>query len=331
MNKQKIQTKAYLEIIPKYMLYQILIHVGFIDQRNVAHLNKYFNDRVLDPTFWRMNILSKFGQIPNTFPSKNIPRWYYGLYKNINTNFLGKTNLRSFSLSDTHEAGIDENGTLYVKTRYLIKVPCLVVKSVFCAADGIYFITDKKELYVIGYNPFGQSSDYNPMYITDQVTRVHPAWCQLLIEKGFQVWDMSPGKTDPVFLSGRDWRARAPGTCYYINMNNRLCDVTGSSTQVLAQDVKSFDYNRKLIFWITLGDKLYVRNYESDKTKCLAHNIKKVVCVSKKIYVLTQSGRLSSLPSSSFEFIENVSWSCEASDVVDFYANSRQVVTVTVP
>ena len=124
---------------------------------------------------------------------------------------------------------------------------------------------------------------------------------------------------------------RAPGTCYYIDMNNRLCDVTGSSTQVLAQDVKSFDYNRKLIFWITLGDKLYVRNYESDKTKCLAHNIKKVVCVSKKIYVLTQSGRLSSLPSSSFEFIENVSWSCEASDVVDFYANSRQVVTVTVP
>lgn len=114
------KTKSELERIPKYILYQILIHVRLIDLSNMVCLNKYFRDRILDIEFWKFNVKSKFNHIPDDMTSKNIPNpfgWYYMRYKIFNDGALNKRiiikSLR-LSLSDRQLAGIDEDGTLYV-------------------------------------------------------------------------------------------------------------------------------------------------------------------------------------------------------------------------
>ena len=126
---QKIETKSKLERLPKYVLYQILIHVRFIDLRNMAYLNKYFRERIFDAAFWQFNFKSKFDCISDDMPTKNIPRWYYEKYKIFNIELLGNgtKHVRSFAFSDKYIAKIEDDGTLYIKSwnkRTNFMAPC---------------------------------------------------------------------------------------------------------------------------------------------------------------------------------------------------------------
>ena len=66
------------------------------------------------------------------------------------------------------------------------------------------------------------------------------------------------------------------------------------------------------------------------ESKCLFENIKKVVCTDQKIYILTQTGVLNSIPASPFKQIQLIYPSLETLDVVDFYVNRDKIITVTV-
>lgn len=295
-SSKSVETWSYLEKIPKYMLYQILILVNFIDLKNLSVVNKYFRNRILSQNFWQFKLRSQFGSVPSDMPNKNIMAWYYQQFKYCEFSFLSDIirKFRDISFSHRYIAIIDELSTLTITfrpTNYNILV-LRDIKKVFCYYDSIYIITNEQQLYVLGYNPYGKSSSSTAVYITDKVTHLSRRSLSLLINKDLMIYDVQPDVLKPLHKYVKYFKVRSCVEYYYISLDNILYNSSFDIDNIIAKNVRTFDFTRNLLCWIDIFGKLYVRNLKSDKSNIICHNTKKIICTDETLSILTDTGKL---------------------------------------
>ena len=306
-----------LEKVPKYVLFEIIKYLSYIDLQKITQLNKYFNKRMKDVELWQILLNKKLDR------GYDNPRKLYLTKKtrhlhisgNVGTPMKFYTNLveilpRIVKITKDYRGIIDWDDRLYIYKHPHEGITFLLnnVKTISCQKKYMAILTNTNSLYIWGYNlALDRKIHHEAVFVVDNIQKIYTHSCLLYVwDFDGRMWETDYdtinqwGKFKGTYIWPSSLKAKQilrPEDYYwlYVDDENKLYfhHYIDRGRHFIADNVDRAYVNDKFIYWTNTKHKLYrikcdfSQHSDYKLPKKIANGVQKIAFTKDYLHILS--------------------------------------------